>query len=107
MEKYKVEILTEARIQLQDIATFYLSKVGPASAEKITNTILDELDRLSDFPLLGVIAPSQMATKAGYCMLIVGEYLCFYLISGQSVYITLIIHGSTNYMRVLLQQITC
>jgi plasmid stabilization system protein ParE len=101
MAKYKLELLTEARLQLRDIAAYHLRKVGSQSAEKITNLILDEVDKLADFPFLGVTPPSEMVAKAGYRMLIIGDYLCFYSLYENTVYVSHIVHGITDYMKKL------
>lgn len=102
MAKYKVELLTEARLQLRDIANYHLMVVGSKLAEKITNRILDEIDKLADFPFMGVTSPSEMVAKAGYRMLVVGDYLCFYNIFEDTVYINHIVHSSTDYIKKLL-----
>ena len=103
MPKAKVVLLTEARLQLRDIAMIHKAKVGPQSAKKITDQILKALHRLEDFPLLGVEPKSQRLVKAGYRMLIVGEYLCFYRIESNVIYVSLIVHGSVDYVKWLLE----
>lgn len=100
MGKYKVELLTEARLQLRDIATYHLIKVGPQSARRITNRILDTIERLEEFPELGAIVPSKKLE--GYRMLVAGQYLCFYRIEQETIYILHIVHGSTDYIKKLL-----
>jgi|LSQX01.2.fsa_nt_gb plasmid stabilization system protein ParE len=50
MNSYKVELLSEARLELRDIATFHKMKVGANSARRVTNRILDSIEKLSDFP---------------------------------------------------------
>ena len=54
MPKAKVILLTEARLQLRDIAMIHKAKVGPQSAKKVTDKILKALHHLEDFPLLVV-----------------------------------------------------
>lgn len=87
---------------MRDIATYHLLKVEAQSAGKITNLILDELDKLADFPFLGVTPPSKMAAKAGYRILIVRDYLCFYSLFEDTVYVSLIVHSSVDYVKKLL-----
>ena len=103
MPKAKVILLTEARLQLRDIAMIHKAKVGPQSAKKVTDKILKTLHHLEDFPLLGVEPRSERLAKAGYRMLIAGDYLCFYQIQGDVVYVSLIVHGSVDYVRWLLE----
>lgn len=103
MPKAKVILLTEARLQLRDSAMIHKAKVGPQSAKKVTDKILKTLHHLEDFPLLGVEPRSERLAKAGYRMLIAGDYLCFYQIQGDVVYVSLIVHGSVDYVKWLLE----
>ena len=49
----KLVILEPAQRELEEIAQIHLNLVGPNSARKITNLILDTLSRLEMFPLSG------------------------------------------------------
>lgn len=103
MPKCRVQLLTEARLQLRDIAAVYKAKVGAKAARKITNRILTALRKLEDFPELGVALQSELLEKAGYRMLIVDEYLCFYNRHKDTLYVNQILHGSVDYVKWLLR----
>ena len=47
----KIEILESAQRELEAIAELHMNLVGPNSARKITDRILDSLSRLERFPL--------------------------------------------------------
>lgn len=49
----KIEILESAQRELEAIAELHMNLVGPNSARKITDRILDSLSRLERFPLSG------------------------------------------------------
>lgn len=98
-----VLLLNEARMELRDIAAFHMQKVGPNSARKITNAILEELDKLSGFPQLGFVPPYRLLSEGGYRVLPIKDYLCFYRIEGETVYVCHIVHGSTDYIRRLFK----
>ncbi|EOS61408.1 MULTISPECIES: type II toxin-antitoxin system RelE/ParE family toxin [unclassified Anaerotruncus] len=102
MSKHKVQLLTEARLQLRDIAAYHLLNVGPQSARKITDRILDAIDKLEDFPEMGTKLPGKRLD--GYRMLVVGRYLCFYHIDGNTVYVSHIVHSSTDYIKKLFPE---
>ena len=102
MGKHKVQLLTEARLQLRDIAAYHLLNVGPQSARKITDRILDAIDNLEDFPEMGTKLPSKRLD--GYRMLVVGRYLCFYHMDGDTVYVSHIVHSSTDYIKKLFPE---
>lgn len=103
MPKCKVVLLSEARFQLRDIAMIHKAQVDPNAARKITNRILTSLERLEEFPEMGVIPHSEMLEKAGYRMLIVGDYLCFYSREGDTIFVNQILHGSVDYVIWLLR----
>lgn len=99
MSKLNVKLLTEARLQLRDIAAYHKMKVGPSSARKITDRILDAIDKLADFPEMGMIPHSKMIAEAGYRVLIAGDYLCFYQVVNDTVFVNHILHTSTDYIK--------
>lgn len=99
MSRNKVLLLTEARLQLRDIAAYHLVKIGTQSAKKITDRILDAIDKLADFPEMGAKVPVKRIK--GYRYLVVNGYLCFYRIEGDTVYVSHIVHGSTDYIKKL------
>lgn len=99
MSKLSVRLLTEARLQLRDIAAYYKMKVGHASARQITDRILEALDKLGDFPEMGMVPPSRLLAEAGYRVLIVDEHLCFYRIADDTVFVTHIVHAKSDYIK--------
>lgn len=103
---YKVELLLEARLQLRDIAMYHSLKKRHKSKENITDRILDTIEKLEEFPNMGMKPFSEMAEEVGYRMLVIDEYFCFYNISDQTVYVNLIVHGSTDYIKSLLNSTT-
>lgn len=99
MSKLKVELLNEARLQLRDIAAYYKMKVGPSSARKITSRILDAIEKLADFPEMGMVPHAKMIAEAGYRVLIIEDYLCFYHVVNDVVFVSHIVHASTDYIK--------
>ncbi len=57
MAEFRLEILSPAWKELDEIASYHLHVVGPISARKITDKILNALCRLEDFPLSCPYAP--------------------------------------------------
>ncbi len=86
-------------MELRDIAVYHKLKVGNNSARRITDRILDALDRLVDFPEMGNTPPSKMIAEAGFRVLIVDDYLCFYQVLDDKVLVYHIAHGSTGYIK--------
>lgn len=97
MPKFRVEILPLAWQDLNNIADYHLQMAGKSSAEKITNRILDYLEKLQSFPLIGSIHPDPVLSKMEYRKILCGDYICIYRLIDKSVYIYRILHQSTNY----------
>jgi len=101
MAKFGVEILTSAWNELNEIATYYLQLIGPSSAKKITDKILDALQRLEEFPLSCAYVPDEELKSAGYRMLICDNYVCIYKLIDDVVYVYHIANGKTDYSKLL------
>ena len=90
----KLIILEPAQRELEEIALLHLNLVGPNSARKITNLILDTLSRLELFPLSGHIPRDKELRLGGYRYVIAGKYICVYRVV---VFVYHIAHGASNY----------
>ncbi|HVI39359.1 MAG TPA: type II toxin-antitoxin system RelE/ParE family toxin [Anaerovoracaceae bacterium] len=99
MSKCRVEILTPAANDINQIAQYHLLSVGPSSAEKITDKLLDSIEGLSDYPLMGTEHPDPALRKRGYRKLVCGEYISVYRIIDDAVLIYRVVHDSTDYPR--------
>ena len=89
----KIEILESAQRELEAIAELHMNLVGPNSARKITDRILDSLSRLERFPLSGSLPRDAELLKSGYRYVIAGQYLCVYRLIVDTVFVYHIVHG--------------
>lgn len=97
--EFEVGLSLKAQNDLISIATYYKLQVGPASAKKITDKLLDKIELLGSFPDMGAEVPAKRISAAGFRMLVVGEYLCFYRREQKTVIVHHIVHGSTDYVK--------
>lgn len=97
MYKYEIELLAPAWRELEEIADMHLALVGAESAKKITDKILDDIDRLSITPYLGKACEEQILVADKYRRIVSGKYLCFYRVIGRKVYIYHIVNGKRDY----------
>lgn len=81
----KIEILESAQRELEAIAELHMNLVGPNSARKITDRILDSLSRLERFPLSGSLPRDAELLKSGYRLI------------ADTVFVYHIVHGASNY----------
>ena len=98
---YNLEILTPAQAELEEIARVHLSLSGAKSARKITDVIYHAIDQLKQFPLSGPPVPDSWLSSAGYRYILAGKYLIVYRLLGDTVVIYHIVHGATDYPRLL------
>jgi toxin ParE1/3/4 len=90
-------ILEPEQRELEEIAQLHLNLVGPNSARKITDLILDTLSRLEIFPLSGHIPQDKELRNGGYRLVIAGKYICVYRLIADTVFVYHIAHGASNY----------
>ncbi|MBN1552232.1 type II toxin-antitoxin system RelE/ParE family toxin [bacterium] len=101
-QKSKLVFLEPAKDDILSTAAFHLEKVGPISARRITDTIIDTIDRLADFPLIGPKHPDPVLAAKGYRKLVAAEqYVCIYKVFADTVYIYRIVNGATDYPKLL------
>lgn len=100
MADYELKLLAPAWAELEAIADRHLKLVGPSSAKKITDSILDSLDNLKINPFLGKECTDEILSADKYRKLIIGNYLCFYRVIGNIVYIYHIVDGRTDYPKI-------
>ena len=97
MDKFNVELLNPAWLELDAISDFHLNEVGPKSAKNITDKILNALERLELFPLSCPLVPYTELADKGCRMLVCSKYVCIYTLVGKTVYIHHIVAAATNY----------
>ena len=100
MQKYDIRYLPVAEEDLNEIVDYLLEHNTNAA-----NRLIDELDgleeRLSMFPELGTLSRDKKLRNKGYRMSAIGDYLLFYTIRHDCVYIMRIVHGKRNYLPLL------
>ncbi|MGB3457958.1 MAG: type II toxin-antitoxin system RelE/ParE family toxin [Halobacteriota archaeon] len=95
-KKYKIEYLPIAQEDLIDIFE-YIKDDNPDAAANFIERIDKAVSKLESFPLLGTIPKDERLQMFGYRMLVIGNYLAFYVIRGNIIEIRRIIHGSRKY----------
>jgi len=73
---------------------------GPASARKITETILSAIEILSQYPE-GSEHPDEVLCNQGYRKIISGDDVCIYKVVDGVVYIYRVVHGATDYPKLM------
>lgn len=100
MGKYLVEYLPLAYDDLDEIFT-YIAADDPNAAVNLLNEIDTAILNLERFPELGVNPKNQRLAHKGYKMLIVNDYLVFYVVIGEIIEIRRIVSGKRSYTSLL------
>jgi addiction module RelE/StbE family toxin len=97
MLKYLISITEAAERDLADIVE-YIANDSPIAALKVADEIEESILQLEEFPLSGVTPKNPRLARQGYRMLIVDNYLVFYvLLEDEAVEIRRIISGKREY----------
>lgn len=97
--QYKVEILPTAWEDLKKIEDYYLLQFGAESAMKVTDNILNSMERLESFPDSGSLTPDKWLNKQGYRMVIWQRFVSIYRQIGEVIYIYHIADTQTEYTK--------
>ena len=98
--KYSIRFLQVAEDDLAEVIT-YIAADRPSAAEALATKIERNIRLLSDNPHLGQSPKEEELVKLGYRYLVVENYLVFYIIERQTIYIHRILHGARDYLRLL------
>jgi plasmid stabilization system protein ParE len=87
---------------MREIAKMHKELVGPVSAEKITNKILDAIDLLAYNPYMGSVPKHKELEDEGFRVLVCGNYLCFYKVEFDVIEIYHIADGRRDYPKLII-----
>lgn len=95
MDKHRVEYLPIAVADLDDIFIFVADN-SPQAAMELIDRIDASIAGLESFPEMGLIAKPPRLARKGYRVLIVDDYLVFYVLLDDVVEIRRIVSGKRN-----------
>lgn len=97
--KYKVEILPSAWEDLKGIEDYYAVQFDVETALKVSDHILDAIERLEDFPDSGSLTPDKWLNEREYRIVICKKYVVIYKTIEKSVYVYHIADTQTEYTK--------
>ncbi|MGE5543537.1 MAG: type II toxin-antitoxin system RelE/ParE family toxin [Bacillota bacterium] len=98
--KFKIRINPVAIADIQEMKA-YIAEDNPVAAERMGNDIYSKVEKLADFPQMGVSLSSRINMKADYRFLVCGMYLIFYKIEGEFVSVYRVLNGMRDYLSIL------
>lgn len=72
-----------------------------SAAARIVNSIMDGAEQLVGFPEMGTPLSSVASVESDYRFLVKGNYLIFYRVQGDGVYVDRVLYGRRDYLRIL------
>lgn len=105
--KNNIHYSPEAIHDLDEIWEYITSEFyNVNAAERIVNRIMDAIDCLKDFAYTGAMLSSIVEIKSDYRYLVCENYMVFYRVNENQVYIDRVLYGKRNYLRVLFPDMT-
>jgi toxin ParE1/3/4 len=98
--KYTVRLLRAAEDDFKDIVT-YIGAENRIAAEMIATKVEKSLTRLSSYPYLGRVPKEGELRRLGYRFVVTEDYLIFYTVEDQTIFIHRMIHGARDYVSFL------
>ncbi len=97
--KYKVEILPSAWEDLKRIEDHYILQFDVQAALKVSDHILDTIERLEQFPDSGSFTPDDWLNEQGDRMVICKKHVATYRVIHETVYIYHFADTQTEYTK--------
>ena len=96
---YKVRILPTAWEDLKSIEDWYLITFDVDTALKVSDSILNAIERLEQFPNSGSVTPDKWLNEMGYRMVICEKHVAIYRQIGEEIFVYHIADTQTEYTR--------
>lgn len=96
---YKVEFLPSAWEDLKKIEDYYLVQFDLQTAIKVSDHILNTIERLENFPDSGSMTPDNWLNEQGYRMVICKKHIAIFRQIKDSIYIYHIADMQTEYTK--------
>ena len=103
MPQKKIIKYTPAAVDDMDEIFSYISQDNVFAAEKLLETLNDQISALADFPTLGTVLSEEkyFLVERGFRFIVVHPYLVFYKMANEFIVIYRILHGRRDYLREL------
>jgi toxin ParE1/3/4 len=95
--EYTIRLLRVAEDDLSEIVN-YVAAERPSAADALATKIEKNLNLLSKNPQLGRIPNEEELMRLGYRYLVVQDYLIFYTLEEQVIYVHRILRGARDYL---------
>jgi len=98
--EYEIRLLRIAEEDLTELVE-YIAAERPSAANALADKIDKNLTLLSRHPHLGRVPNEEHLVGMGYRILVVDNYLIFYVIEQETILVHRILHGARDYLRLV------
>ena len=99
----KIKYSTATIHDMEEIGDYIAETLkNPIAALNTVNKIQNAIGYLAEFPLMGTPLSSIVEIDTDYRFLVCGNYLAFYRVQEDSVYIDRVLYGRRDYLALLL-----
>ena len=104
--KNKIHYSSESRRDLDDIWDYIVSDLqNRSAAERVIDHIMDAVDSLKNFAEMETPLSSIADIVTEYRFLVSGNYMVFYRVQGNDVYIDRVLYGRSDYISILFKDL--
>ena len=101
---FSLRFSREALNDLDEIWSYIaIELANPDAAGNTVNGILDEADRLTDYPLTGTPLNAVLDIESDYRFVVYRNYLAFHHLEGNAVHVDRVLHELRDCVRALMQ----
>lgn len=102
MMKYRVRFAPKAIADLEDILRYISEELhNPESASLLLSDILQVIEQLASFPLMGKTIVSKLRTLKEYRMALCKNYIIFYRSDNKTISVICVLYGRRDYINLL------
>lgn len=102
MSRFQLRLAPSADEDLDRIESYITEELSnPDAAKKVVREIMDEYEKLADFPNMGVDITPMIGIVTGFRMLVCGHYNVFYKEDGEYVSIYRVLYYRRDFISVL------
>lgn len=98
----EIKFSPESLRDLREISEYISQELeNPLAADNTIRKIIERINTLSDFPNIGNPISSVINIETNYRYLVCENYLSFYRVENDTVYIVRVLYGGRNYIEIL------
>ena len=104
--KNRIHYSPESRRDLDNIWDYIVSELqNRSTAKRVINRMMDAVGQLKSFAAIGTPLSSIADVGTDYRFLVSGNYMVFYRVQGNDIYIDRVLYGRSDYMSVLFKDL--